>query len=352
MNALEKIIYLLFIYLVLVTNSESIYGQNQYKLVTVGFYNLENLFDTEDDPKINDEEFLPNGSYAWTKDKYEEKLANMAYVISQLGVESAPQGLSLLGVSEIENRGVLEDLAKQPLIKDRNYQIIHYDSPDLRGIDVALLYNPIHFKPISSKPVFLNIKGEGGERQFTRDILFVHGVLDGDTVSVLVNHWPSRSGGEEASAYKRVLAAKLCRSLVDSLYDANPGFKIIIMGDLNDDPTSPSIKNHLRAKGKKDEVETRDVFNPMFDLYRRGFGSNAYRDAWSLFDQIIISAPFLNTDDSGYQYYKTNIFNKQFLIQASGQYKGYPFRTFSGSTYQGGYSDHYPVLIYLTKKVG
>ncbi len=336
---------LLLFCLIAILNSSA---QPSYKMVAVGFYNLENLFDTENDTLINDEDFLPTGKNSWTEDKYAEKQANMAYAISQIAKEHTAAGLSVFGVAEIENKRVLEDLSRQPALADRNYQIVHFDSPDRRGVDVALMYNPAHFKPLKSRAIPLLVY-DNGEREYTRDILFCTGLLDGDTFSFLVNHWPSRRGGEEASAYKRNKGAAVCRQIVDSLYRINPEHKVIIMGDLNDDPTSESIKVHLRAKYKASEVEKGDVFNPMWDYYNRGLGSNAFRDSWSLFDQLIFNSALMDKNAKGYRYHKAFVFNKQFLIQNFGQYKGYPFRTFSGETYQGGYSDHFPVYALLVK---
>lgn len=324
---------------------------NNYKLAAIGFYNLENLFDNYDDPTINDEEFLPDGKNAWTIERYEEKIANMAYAISQIASDQVAPGLSILGVAEIENKKVLQDLANHPLLKNRNYQIVHYDSPDRRGVDVALFYNPSHFKVNESRPIELILYGENGKREYTRDILFVGGEFDGEELFVLVNHWPSRRGGESKSAYKRNKAAAICRSISDSLYAIKPHAKVIIMGDLNDDPTSPSLIGYLRAKGKKADVEPGGLYNPFYDFYRRGFGSNAYQDSWSLFDQIIISQNFLDEKQDGYRFFKANIFNRQFLIQQTGKYKGYPFRTFSFDNYQGGYSDHFPTYILVAKKL-
>lgn len=327
-----------------------IIGQDtEYKIVSVGFYNLENLFDYEQDTTIRDYDFIPTGSKAWTSDKYEEKLSNMAYAISQVGIEMAPAGLSVLGVEEIENRRVLEDLVKQPSIADRNYQIVHFDSPDRRGIDVGLLYNPLHFTPISEEKI--GYPQVEGDTVYTRDILHVRGVLDGDTMSFVVNHWPSRYGGEARSQPRRNRAAKRVKQLVDSLYTIDPDAKIIIGGDLNDDPTSESMVGFLQTKNRAKDVKKGGLFNPMHDFYRRGLGSNAYRDNWSLFDQIVISEPLMDKESDGYFYYKANIFNKKFLIQRNGQYKGYPFRTFSFDKYQGGYSDHFPVYAYFVKRV-
>ncbi|MCE2789948.1 MAG: endonuclease/exonuclease/phosphatase family protein [Saprospiraceae bacterium] len=324
-------------------------SQSKYKIVSGGFYNLENLFDTEDDTLINDEEFLPDGARAWTTERYEEKLANMAYVISQIGVEDVKAGLSFLGVSEIENRRVLEDLVKQASIAGRNYQIIHYDSPDGRGVDVGLLYNPSHFIPMYSRPIPL-FNYEGDKRRFTRDVLYVKGMLEEDTLHILVNHWPSRGGGPATVEYRNN-GARLCRSVIDSVLLVDPKAKVLVMGDLNDDPVDESIKKYLRAVRDVEDVRSTGVYNPYEALFQKGLGSNAYRDTWSLFDQIILTQSLTEKKQSGYAFFKAQVFSAPFLVQSSGAYKGYPFRTFSGDSYQGGYSDHFPSFIYLIKKI-
>ena len=329
--------------LLTVSTSTKILAQSiDYKVVAVGFYNLENLFDTENDTTINDEEFLPDGGRGWTEERYAEKQANMAYVISEIGKDKAPQGLSVLGVAEIENRKVLEDLVSQASLKDRNYKIVHFDSKDARGIDVALLYNPSHFIPTHSQIIDLPIFNDDSIPRYTRDILYVKGDLDGDEVHFLVNHWPSRRGGADRTDPHRIRGAKICKEVIDSLTVIDPNVKVIVMGDVNDDPTSESVKSGLMAVADKDDAKIGRMYNPMEDFYRRGQGSNAYRDNWSLFDQMIFTPGWLDTEDDGYFFYRANIFNKQFLVQRKGQYKGYPFRTFSGSNYQSGYSDHYP----------
>jgi len=325
--------------------------KKDYKVACIGYYNLENLFDTVNDTLINDEEFLPEGEKAWTQEKYQEKVGNMAYVISKLGTELTPQGISLLGVSEVENREVLHDLVKHPLLEKRDYRIVHRDSPDWRGIDVALLYQAGHFKVTESKWFELKIYKEDGERKYTRDVLFVRGELDGEFVNVLVNHWPSRSGGQERSAPGRNAGAKLCKGIIDSLETLYPESKTLLMGDLNDNPTSPSVKSYLKAKKNPEEVKKGGLYNPMEQFYSQGIGSNAWRDSWSLFDQVIVSKALLSKKQEGYFFYQAHIYNKKFLTQKSGQYKGYPFRTFSGDNYTGGYSDHYPVFVYLLKEI-
>lgn len=323
----------------------------QYKIGAIGYYNLENLFDTLDAPGVRDEEFLPDGKRLWSPERYLEKLNNMAKVISEVGTDLTPDGLAILGVSEIENRTVLEDLVVHPKLKERNYQIVHYDSPDERGIDVGFLYNPKYFEVTRSKPYPVMLYDKNAERDFTRDVLLVSGNFDGEPIHIMVNHWPSRSGGEKASQHKRAAAAKVCKMLADSLANAEPFSKILIMGDLNDDPTSPSVKNVLQGIGQKNKVRKGNLYNPWWDIHRRGFGTLAYRDSWNLFDQIIISHGLITKKSGGYKYYKANIFNKKYLIQKTGRYKGYPFRTFGGDKYQGGYSDHFPVYVVLLKEI-
>ena len=321
------------------------------KVACVGFYNFENLFDTEDDPTINDEEFLPTGANGWTPELYQEKLGHLADVISKLGKELTPDGIALLGTAEIENRRVLEDLAKQPLLAPYHFNIVQYDSPDERGIDVALLYNPKYFTVLDSRPIRLNIKDLTGDPVLTRDILYVKGLLDGDTLHVMVNHWPSRRGGEAGSRPFRNAAAMECKKLSDSLMAINPASKILIMGDLNDDPTNESCSQIIGAKRTKQEVKPKGFFNPMWEFFRQGIGTLAYQDAWSLFDQVMISHALISPKSTGYTFYRARVFNERFLVQSSGHFKGYPFRTFAGNTYLGGYSDHFPVYLFLASKL-
>lgn len=347
MTSLRFTLFLLFIGLTFNVLAQD----QQYKVATIGFYNLENLFDTLDTPDVRDTEFTPEGSKNYNTKIYQEKLDHLAQVISEMGTELTPHGPALLGVAEIENKSVLEDLVAHPKIADRNYQIVHYDSPDKRGIDVALLYQPTYFAVVRSKAVPIEIYEADSTRVFTRDILWVSGNFDGEILHVLVNHWPSRSGGQAVSQPRRNFCALTCKRIIESLTTYNKDAKIVIMGDLNDDPTSPSVKRILAAQGKKEKVRPGGLFNPMYDYYKKGIGSNAYRDAWSLFDQIIVSSGFLKEDQDGYYFMKAKIFNQPYLTQKTGQYKGYPFRTFVGDAYMGGYSDHFPVYSFLLKKM-
>lgn len=335
---------------VLVLSSITVQAQQQYKIGAIGFYNFENLFDTLDAPDIRDEEFTPSGDKLWNSKKYQEKMGNLAKVVSELGSDLTPDGVAVLGVSEVENRSVLEDFVKHPLIEDRNYQIIHEDSPDFRGIDVALLYNPKYFKPLGHKAIPLLIYNSSGKRKTSRDILYVAGEFDGEPIHLLVNHWPSRGGGEAATQPYRNAGALICKQVCDSLMQVDPKAKVIIMGDLNDDPISPSVKEVLNAQSKKKKVRQGGLYNPMYELFRKGAGTLAYRDAWSLFDQMLISKGLLE-DEEGYRFYKVVVHNPPYLLQKSGRFQGYPFRTFGGDTYLGGYSDHFPVYSFLVKPI-
>ena len=338
--------------LTVLLSTTGIFAQsNDYKVACIGFYNLENLFDYENDTLINDEEFLPEGSNAWTKERYEEKIANMAFVISKIGTELTPHGASILGVSEIENKRVLEDLISHPLLASRNYNIIHFDSPDRRGIDVGMIYNPEHFKPLVSSSIPLDYVKDDGDTLITRDILYVAGKLDDEIIHLMVNHWPSRRGGEEKTSKFRNAAAKVCHNYIDSLLKVDINAKVFVMGDLNDNPDNESVRSIIPAKAEKEELVAGDIYNPMYNKFKKGIGSNAYRDSWSLFDQIIVTEGVVSKDQSGYFLYKTEIMSENFMVRRRGQYKGYPKRTFGGGEYLGGYSDHFPVYVYLTKKI-
>ena len=353
----------------------SIAQEKKFKLHTVAFYNFENLFDTIKGPNY-DEEYLP--SKGWTSENYNKKLDNLAKVISELGKSEMQNNPPVvIGTCEVENRRVLEDLVNNPKIKDLGYGIIHFDSPDKRGIDVALLYQTKYFKPISYTNIPLMIykdmldgkkakKEEEVEtddvtesdtdsnRVYTRDQLLVTGLLDGEEISFIVNHWPSRSGGEKRSSPYREVAGRLNRQIIDSLYKINPNANIITMGDLNDDPVNKSVKKEIGTVAKREDIEPLGMYNPMEKMYKAGEGTLGYRDAWNLFDQIMLSEPLVrkakyeNKDFSTWTYWKAGRFIKSYLIQTEGPWKGYPKRNSNGVP---GYSDHFPVYVYLIKEV-
>ena len=327
-------------------------AQNQhYKPAVIAFYNLENFFDTINNPNINDEDFLPDGIKNYNSKVYQAKVLRLATVVSQIGTNINPDGFAFIGVAEIENDTVLNDLIHHPLLKNRNYGVVHYDSRDIRGVDVALLYNPKYFTVLNSRKLFVPLPEGAKASAYTRDILWVKGVLNGDTVYVFVNHWPSRVGGEQRSAPGRFAAAQVNRNFIDSIEKYKPGAKIIVMGDLNDDPINESITKILGAKGKIANVKPGGLYNPWVDLYKKGIGTLAYQDAWGLFDQIIISYAWLDKNQQGYFFFQPYIFNKEFMVENTGKYKGYPMRTWDGNVFRGGYSDHFPTYIVLLKKV-
>ena len=336
--------------LLLLINGQSLKAQeNDYKVATVAFYNLENLFDTTNNEGVEDEEYTPESQKNWNTEKYNNKLTHLSHSISKIGKDLSPIPPTILGVSEVENRGVLEDLIKQPKLKPHNYGIVHYDSPDERGIDVGLLYQKEHFTVTNTSSIPVKIEDE--EDYKTRDQLLVTGVMDNERMHFIVNHWPSRYGGEKQSRPYRIAAAKVCRSLVDSIMKIEDDPKIIVMGDLNDDPINKSVKKYLNTTGKKEKVDEKTLFNPMYSMFEKGLGTLAYRDQWNLFDQLILSSAFIEEEKDSYRLYKTKIFNKDFLIRDEGKYKGYPKRTHAGGIYLNGYSDHLPVYLYLIKKV-
>lgn len=325
--------------------------KTSYSVGLIGFYNLENLFDTIDDPATNDEEFLPLGSKRYTGEVYKDKLKKLSDVLSIVGTDISPDGLSLIGNSEIENEAVLRDLVNQPSLKARNYQIVHYDSPDLRGVDVGLIYNPKYFKPINSQSLYVKLPAtDSTEVRKTRDVLYVYGKYVGEDLFVFVNHWPSRRGGEEASRPGRIAAAQVCRDKIDSIIAVNPDAKIIVMGDLNDDPVNYSVTKVLKAETERKRVDRGELYNPWAVPYKQGMGTGAFNDTWNLFDQIIISSGFLDKEKGGFFYHEAKIFSKPWMIETQGQYKGYPKRSYSYDVYQGGYSDHLPTYIVLYKK--
>lgn len=317
------------------------------ELSCVAFYNLENLFDTIDTEDVNDFEYTPQGPLKWNSAKYNSKQEKMAYAISQIGLDQTPVGAVVLGVSEIENRLVLDDLVKQPQLSNRNYQIVHYDGPDRRGIDVGLIYNPRYFTVSNSKSYVVN---DPIYFQYpTRDQLMVSGYLQGERVHFIVNHWPSRGGGE-ASIPRRAAAAKVTRSIVDSLLAVEPNARIMVMGDLNDDPFNESVATVLGAKKDSENLLDNELYNPFWKTLERGIGSLTYRDQWNLFDQIIISKELLNKERGKLKYWKSEVFNRSFLLQPEGRYKGSPLRTHGGGVWLNGYSDHLPTMIYLIKE--
>lgn len=356
---MKRTAIILFVFLVSVT---AVFAQDRKKACVVGFYNLENLFDTYDDPAKNDEEFLPDGKNQWTEVKYRKKLHNMATVIRSMA-ETNGRFHSVLGVSEIENRLVLEDLVSQPEIADANYQIVHYDGPDTRGIDVGLLYRPNQFKLLDSESIPFDfgsgkiefaMEGEDRVSFKTRDILMVHGLLDGEEFAFYVAHLPSRIGGKGWDLRSR--GAEIIYEHAQKMMEKYPGIKIVVMGDMNDNPTDVSMTEFMHGKEKPEDVGEDDFFSPFMSMLKAGYGSLAYQGTWNIYDIILVNESLLNAPDGGFKIRPVGkkgfygvIYKKPFMIQQRGQYKGTPFRTFSNGAFIGGYSDHLPTYIVLEK---
>ena len=311
------------------------------RLYSVAFYNLENLFDTIHDEGKNDYDFLPGGSYKWGAKKYEAKLKNLAQVLSSLSRERVSQGPAFIGVAEVENARVLDDLLDQPSIA--HYKYVHYEGPDKRGIDCALLYDPAQFEVKASKLVFSQ-PFQGDTLHPTRGFLIVDGRMAGERVCVIVNHWPSRG----AESPVRIHAARQVKALADSLRREDRRLKLFVMGDMNDDPMDESMRTLGARKWKKD-VEKGEFYNPWWEVLEdEENGTLLYRGKWNLFDQIVLSKPLLKKR-RGLRYVGHEVFSRDYLFQKDGKYKGYPLRTHGGRTWLNGYSDHLPTIIYLKK---
>lgn len=348
--------------------------QKRYALYGVAFYNLENLFDTLHDAGKNDYEFLPNGTMKWGKMKYEAKLHNMSRVLSELCTDKLPMGAAVIGVSEIENSNVLVDLLKQPSLAKRGYKYVNVPSYDRRGVECGFFYNPRFFNmeryfcveynygpsgniddPMVGFKVDNNgkvqaIKGlQGDTTHITRGFLVMEGILAGEKMFFIVNHWPSRAAGDEV----RQRAGWQVRQLKDALMKSEPSAKVIIMGDMNDDPGNKSMTVQLGCKSEiKDVKGAEDMYNPWYNtLYKVGQGTLLYNGKWNLFDQIVMSGNLVGKDRSTLKYYQHAIFMRDYLFQQDGKYKGSPLRTHAGGVWLNGYSDHLPTQIYLVKEM-
>ncbi|MDB4292921.1 endonuclease [Maribacter sp.] len=308
-------------------------------LYTVAFYNLENLFDTEHAPNKLDQDFTPDGFKKWSMKRYKRKVYKLAKTISEIGNKGSKTPPVLIGVAEVENDGVMADLIGAEHLRAIDYDFVHYDSPDERGIDTALIYHKEFFEVLHSEPITLYVNNPDGVRDTTRDILYVHGTLNKEEVHIFVNHWPSRRDGEVETGYKRVKAAQTVSEYMKKLETRFENPNYIVLGDFNDDPESESIQNLVNGSG---------LYNPMAKLHipvQRG--SANYQKSWSMFDQIMVSHSFLNHEKGTHSFAHANIFDEKFLTEFKGKYKGTPYRTYAGRKYIGGYSDHFPVYIQL-----
>ena len=327
------------------------FAQKPYKVV---FYNLENFFDTINDPAVNDDEFTPEGPKAWNAERYRTKLANVERVFADIAAIDDRFPV-VIGVSEVENRSVLEDLVATPRLRPADYQIVHFDSPEARGIDVAFLYRADDFRMEGCKAVTTVVPTLPNFR--TRDILTMWGTIDNEPFYFMVIHWPSRLGGKEASDFKRMAVGEQMRRMTDSVLRLNPATKIVAMGDFNDDPSDPSISEGLGACSRLSELESGGLFNPFAEIHRAGYGTLAYGGNWNLFDNIIVSENLatgscgrLTLGRAAGAEFCGNIFSPDYLLEREGKYRGTPLRTYVGNRYMGGFSDHLPVYICIERK--
>lgn len=309
-------------------------------LQTVAFYNLENLFDIVKDKHTHDYDFLPTSVKKWTKKRYQNKLRKLGFVISNIGKKETGKHPAILGVAEVENAKVIKDLIASKHLEHCNYDYVHYDSLDERGIDVALLYDKTAFEVITSETFTITLTDDDGSPDYTRDILLVSGLLDGENVHVIVNHWSSRREGAKESEHKRITSSNKVSEIVTTLRLENSDAKIIVIGDFNDDPHSNSIKRLVNNDG---------LFNPMETIRSYNRGTTYHKRQWNLFDQILMSTNFFKTSDSLFEFSSANIFDEDFLKTFNGKFKGSPYRTYAGKRYKGGYSDHFPVYAIFKK---
>lgn len=314
--------------------------KSKAKRHAIAFYNIENLFDIYDDELTRDDDFVPTSEKRWTIKRYKNKLRKIGFAISNIGKKDTKKHPAIVGLAEIENEDVLKDLVASKHLEDYNYKFVHYDSPDERGIDVALLYDEAIFKVAFSKTYTVDLLDEDGDVDYTRDILLVSGLFEGLELHLIVNHWPSRRSGDIETEHKRLKASQKVTEVISELKEKDPNAKVIVMGDFNDDPSSKSIKALELSHG---------LFNPMQTLMSHERGTTSYNQKWNLFDQFLITHNFFERKKNALRYVDANIFDEDFLKEYDGKYKGSPYRTYVGKRYKGGYSDHFPVYMILKK---
>ena len=336
------------LYLILLINliflSSLSFAQSKDDTLFIAFLNLENLFDTINDTEKNDEQFLPDGDKEWTNERLDIKLNHLARVIRSMNNSNGPD---ILGVCEVEHQSMLDSLITRYL-DDMNYKIAYVESPDKRGIDNGLIYNSNIFELLSVIGDIVHLKDNWPTRPIVNVKLIYKSV---DTLSVYINHWPSRSRGRELSEPNRITAASTLRKSVDEIFTVNPNAKIIVIGDFNDEPTNISILETLNANPFKcDSIKIEylfktksELFNTSYQAYEDGLGTYKYRGDWNMLDQIIISGDLITNPDFYYICNSFNIYKPHFIVTQSGKYKGTAFPTYGGRRYLGGYSDHFPV---------
>ncbi|MFH4966733.1 endonuclease [Gaetbulibacter sp. M240] len=312
----------------------------QHNMQTIGFYNLENLFDLKNNPNTNDDDFLPMSSRRWTPKRYNNKLRKLGFAIANIGRAETGKHPALVGLAEVENAKVLKDLLDSEYLATYSYDFVHFDSLDERGIDVALIYDTNIFDILHTETFGVLLTDEDGTPDFTRDILLVSGLLDGEKIHLIINHWSSRREGLEQTAPKRMASAERVGYIISQIRNSDEDAKILVLGDFNDEPKSESIR-YL--------VNNYQLYNPMENLRSFKRGTVHFKRQWFLFDQILVSTPFFKPSRTQFEFSKADIFDEDFLKLFKGPFKGSPFRTYVGAKYKGGYSDHFPVYTILKK---
>ena len=340
---LTLIILIVSVLISVIVNSFAGAGYNKKRNLTVVFYNVENLFDTENNSGSNDGEFTPEGEKRWTEERYNKKLEDISKVLSSVNKDELPE---IIGLCEIENRKVLDDLVKTNLLAGGKYEVAHFESPDFRGIDCALIYRPDEFTVIKSTPV--NVSFDDDPEYTTRDILYVKGETNNqEEFHIFVNHWPSRIGGLEQTEPKRIAVARILKSKIDSVQNTNPGANILVIGDMNDEPSNKSLNEVLEAKSS--EVNNAELVNLMYPVHANKKGSYNYRGNWNMLDNIVVSSGLL--DNKGFQIVDKQgfVFSEKWMEYEDKNAGITPNRTYGGPNYYGGVSDHFPVFIQLSR---
>ncbi len=312
----------------------------RHNMQTVAFYNIENLFDLRDSRYTNDNDFLPISVKRWTPKRYKNKLRKIGFAISNIGREETGKHPAIVGLAEVENAKVLEDLIDSKHLDDCNYDYVHFDSLDERGIDVAMIYDTTVFEVFHTETFTISLTDDDGSPDYTRDILLVSGLLDNQKVHVVINHWSSRREGQKETEFKRLASSEKVSEIITQLTQAEDDAKIMILGDFNDNPQNESLKRLVDDHG---------LYNPFETLRSFSRGTVKHKRQWFLFDQILMSTNFFKSSKADFEFFKANIFDADFLKLFRGPFKGAPFRTYVGKKYKGGYSDHFPVYLVLKK---
>ena len=335
---MQKSILFLFLLIVYFNAKGQSHEKRNFKIMC---YNVENYFDCIDDSLTDDKEYLPSGMRGWNSTKYQKKQNNIGKVITAIGGWETP---ALVGLCEIESEKCLFDLTHYSGLRNLSYKYLHHESPDARGVDVALLYQPRLFNPFHNQAIRINFPQAPTSK--TRDVLFASGIIPtGDTLHVFVCHFPSRLGGELESEDRRIFVASIVRAKVDSLFSANPSPNIVIMGDFNDYPNNKSMLEVLKAKPLNDTISTNSLYNLMYKMHSEGKGSNKHQGEWGALDQMLVSGSLLITSHSIFTIQSdAHFFEADFLLEADKTFLGkQPFRTYVGMKYQEGFSDHLPI---------